>query len=77
MYLETHQRGYVTYLRVRLSEDETPAAMDDSLGADILENIPGEISEMCVGKWRREARSHYPLVNTFKFLLVSLGIEAR
>jgi len=76
VYLEIHQRGYVTYLRVRLSEDKTPAAIDDSLGADILENIPGEISEMCVGKWRREALSHYPLINSFRFLLVSLNIEA-
>ena len=34
------------FLRVRLSEDETPDAMDESLEADILEKIPGSISEM-------------------------------
>ena len=34
------------FLRVRLSEDETPDAMDESLKADILEKIPGSISEM-------------------------------
>ena len=36
----------VRFLRARLSEDETPGAMDESLEADILENIPGNISEM-------------------------------
>ena len=36
----------VRFLRVRLSEDETPDAMDESLEADILEKIPGTISEM-------------------------------
>ena len=36
----------VRFLRVRLSEDETPDAMDESLEADILEKIPGSISEM-------------------------------
>ena len=38
----------VRFLRVRLSEDETPDAMDSSLEADILEKIPGSISEMWV-----------------------------
>ena len=36
----------VRFLRVRLSEDETPDAMDESLEADILEKIPGSISQM-------------------------------
>ena len=36
----------ISFLRVRLSEDETPDAMDESLEADILEKIPGSISEM-------------------------------
>jgi len=36
----------VRFLRVRLSEDETPDAMDESLEAEILEKIPGSISEM-------------------------------
>jgi len=38
----------VRFLRARLSEDETPDAMDTSLEADILEKIPESISEMCV-----------------------------
>ena len=38
----------VRFLRIRLSEDETPDAMDESLEADILEKIPGNISEMWV-----------------------------
>ena len=37
------------YLRARLSEDETPDAMDESLEADILEKIPENLSEMYVG----------------------------
>ena len=36
----------VRFLRVRLSEDETPDAMDETLEAEILEKIPGIISEM-------------------------------
>jgi len=39
----------IGYLRVRLGEDETPDAMDASLEAEILEKIPENISEMCVG----------------------------
>ena len=38
----------IRFLRVRLGEDETPDAMDSSLEADILEMIPGSISEMWV-----------------------------
>ena len=37
------------YLRVKLDEDETPDAMDESLAAEILEKIPENMSEMCVG----------------------------
>jgi len=36
----------VRFLRVRMSEDETPDAMDESLEAEILEKIPGCISDM-------------------------------
>ncbi|RPA93972.1 hypothetical protein L873DRAFT_1657161, partial [Choiromyces venosus 120613-1] len=36
----------VRYLRVRLNEDETPDAMDESLEADILKEIPEAISEI-------------------------------
>ena len=39
----------VEYLRLRLDEDETPDAMDESLGADILSKIPSNMSEMYVG----------------------------
>ena len=39
----------ITYLRVRLSEDETPDEMDESLEAEILERIPQNISGMYVG----------------------------
>ena len=39
----------IEYLRVRLDEDETSGAMDESLAADIMEKIPENISEMYVG----------------------------
>ena len=39
----------IEYLRLRLDEDETPDAMDESLGAEILEKIPQNMSEMYVG----------------------------
>jgi len=34
------------YLRLRLDEDDTPDAMDESLEAEILEKIPEKMSEM-------------------------------
>ena len=36
------------YLRLRLDEDETPDAMDETLEAEILEKIPQNMSEMYV-----------------------------
>ena len=39
----------IGYIRVRLDEDETPDAMDESLAADIMEKIPENMSEMYVG----------------------------
>ena len=39
----------IEYLRLRLDEDETPDAMDESLEADILEKIPQNMSEMYLG----------------------------
>ena len=36
------------YLRLRLDEDETPDAMDESLATDILSKIPSTMSEMYV-----------------------------
>jgi len=38
----------IEYLRVRLDEDETPEAMDESLEEDILKEIPQHMSEMYV-----------------------------
>ena len=44
----------IEYLRVKLDEDETPEAMDESLELDILEMIPQNMSEMYVGAIRLE-----------------------
>ena len=66
----------VTFLRVRLSEDETPDAMDEILEADILEKISGSISEMWVAVTAENPIPHYRLIGMFRFLLVSLSIEA-
>ena len=41
----------IRFLRARLSEDETPDAMDSSLEAEILEKIPGNLSEMWAVPW--------------------------
>jgi len=49
VYLGPRKDDIVEYLRVRLEEDETPDAMDESLEADILEKIPENMSEMYVG----------------------------
>ena len=38
----------IRFLQVRLSEDEIPDAMDETLEAEILEKIPGSIPEVCV-----------------------------
>jgi len=43
-----NKEDIIRYLRVRLGEDETPDAMDESLIADILEKIPESVSEMYV-----------------------------
>jgi len=45
----------IRFLRVRLSEDEAPDAMDSSLEVEILEKIPGSISEMWVAAMARES----------------------
>jgi len=45
-----NKEDIIRYLRVRLGEDETPDAMDESLVADILEKIPESVSEMYVGQ---------------------------
>ena len=49
----------IRFLRARLGEDETPDAMDESLEADILEKIPGSISEMWVVVIVLRIPSHY------------------
>jgi len=51
------------YLRVRLDEDVTPDAMDESLEADILEKIPENMSEMYVGNNIRNVATDYPLID--------------
>ena len=38
----------IRFLHVRLSEEKTSDAMDESLEAEILEKIPENMSEMCV-----------------------------
>jgi len=43
----------IRFLRVRLREDETPDAMDETLEADILEKIPESVPEMCVSAMLR------------------------
>ena len=47
--ISTRKGDIIGYLRVRLAEDPTPNAMNKSLEADILEKIPGNMSEMYVG----------------------------
>ena len=42
------KRDIIEYLHVGLGEDQTPDAMDESLGEDILEEIPETMSEMYV-----------------------------
>ena len=48
--LGPNKEDITRYLYVRLGEDETPDAMDESLVADILEKIPENASEMYVGQ---------------------------
>ena len=53
----------IEYLRVKLDEDETPDAMDESLMAEILKKIPENISEVYVGAMILETTSpHYLLI---------------
>ena len=48
IYLGTTRDDMIRFLRVRVSEDETPDAMDKNLQAEILDKIPGSVSEMWV-----------------------------
>ena len=43
-----NKEDIIRYIRVRLGEDATPDAMDESLVTDILEKIPENVSEMYV-----------------------------
>ena len=47
--VSSNKDDIIGYLRVRLDEDESPEAMDESLAAEILEKIPDKMSEMYVG----------------------------
>ena len=47
--LSPRKGDIIEYLRVRLDEDITPDAMDESLEAEILRKIPDNMSEMYVG----------------------------
>ena len=53
----------IEYLRVRLDEGETPDAMDESLGVEILEKIPENMSEMYVGAMVENPAIHSPLID--------------
>ena len=64
----------IEYLRVRLDEDETPGAMDESLAADIMEKIPENISEMYVGAGiLKTFPTQFANKYASRFLLVSLN----
>jgi len=67
----------VEYLRVRLEEDLTPDAMEESLEAEILEMIPENMSDMYVGN---NPGNPAPTLSAnryaSRFLLVSLNIDA-
>ena len=52
----------VRFLQVRLSEDETPDAMDLNLEAEILERIPQSISEMWVAAMVLRIQLHIKLL---------------
>ena len=53
----------IGYLRVRLAEDPTPHAMNKSLEADILEKIPGNMSEMYVAAIIIGPHTYDPLID--------------
>jgi len=65
------------YLRVRLDEDITPDAMEESLEAEILEQIPEYMSDMYVGNdTGYTAPTLFANGDASRFLLVSLNIDA-
>jgi len=44
--ISSTRKDITGYLRIKLSEDETPDAMDESLEAEILEKVPQNVSEV-------------------------------
>ena len=67
----------IGYLRVKLDEDPTPHAMNKSLEVDILEKIPGNMSEMYVRAAILRIPPRTLSANRYvsRFLLVSLSIN--
>jgi len=75
--ISTKRDDIIRYLHSRLEEDTTPDAMDSGLEADILKKIPEDVSEMYV-KTATPLKLPRTFTNkfTFRFLLVSLNIDA-
>ena len=75
--ISTKRDDIIRYLHSRLQDDTTPDAMDSRLEADILKKIPEDVSEMYV-KTATLLKLPQAFTNkfTFRFLLVSLNIDA-
>ena len=56
--VDSSKDDIIGYLRVRLDEDESPEAMDESLAEEILQKIPDKMSEMYVGTMTLGAPHH-------------------
>ena len=71
-------RDIERYLEMKLDRDPTPSAMDDNLRAEIMRVIPRNISQMCVETTTlaTPGPTRYPLITEYRFLLVSLNINA-
>ena len=63
------------YLEMRLDRDPIPSAMDDNLRVEIMRVILRKISQMRVGIVDL-CLVGYPLIIEYRFLLISLNIEA-
>jgi len=46
VFISPTRKDITEYLRIKLHEDETPDAMDETLEADILEKVPENVSEV-------------------------------
>ena len=62
VFIGSRKDDIMEYIRVKLDEDETPEAMDEALEADILERIPGKMSEMYVGHDAENPAPQYRLI---------------